>query len=280
MKRYIVLIIIFLCLTGLTAYYLLPTTSDLNNTLILQGNVDVRVVDLGFRVGGRVKSLHFEEGDVINSGDIVGRLDDRPYLDLVAQNNAILQTAIIEYENAELLFQRRHSLLEEGGVSFEDFETAKYAKNAKLSQVEQAKAELAYSLTNLADTQIISPRTGTLLTRIKEPGSIVNPGDAICTLTITDPVWIRAFVSEPNLALIYPGMKALIHLDSKELPTYEGHIGFISPISEFTPKTVETLELRTDLVYRLRVIVDNPDHYLKQGMPVSVELLWDKKSHE
>ncbi len=134
----------------------------------------------------------------------------------------------------------------------------------------QAKAALGVAITNLKDTKVFAPHEGTILTRIREPGSIVNVGDPIYTLTLTDPVWIRAFVSEPQLGLIYPGMKAEVYTDSKQ--TYTGHIGFISPVAEFTPKTVETTELRTDLVYRLRIIADNPDKYLKQGMPVTVKL--------
>jgi HlyD family secretion protein len=68
-------------------------------------------------------------------------------------------------------------------------------------------------------------------------------------------------------------MKALVYTDTNPNKPYEGQIGFISPIAEFTPKTVETRELRTDLVFRLRVIIQNPDRYLRQGMPVTVKLL-------
>jgi HlyD family secretion protein len=51
---------------------------------------------------------------------------------------------------------------------------------------------------------------------------------------------------------------------------HRGRVGFISPVAEFTPKSVETPELRTDLVYRLRIIVDEVDPSLRQGMPVTV----------
>ena len=85
-------------------------------------------------------------------------------------------------------------------------------------------------------------------------------------------MWIRAFVSEEGLGLIYPGMPAEIYTDSRKDYAYQGHIGFISPVAEFTPKTVETTQLRTDLVYRLRIIVDNPDWGLRQGMPVTIKL--------
>ncbi len=67
-------------------------------------------------------------------------------------------------------------------------------------------------------------------------------------------------------------MPATVTTDSAPDKLYQGRIGFISPVAEFTPKTVETRELRTNLVYRLRVLVDNPDNGLRQGMPVTVML--------
>ena len=68
-------------------------------------------------------------------------------------------------------------------------------------------------------------------------------------------------------------MKAEIHTDTKDNPVYKGHIGFISPIAEFTPKNVETPDLRTNLVYQVRIYIDNPDKGLRQGIPVTVKLL-------
>ena len=92
------------------------------------------------------------------------------------------------------------------------------------------------------------------------------------TLSLISPIWIRAYVNEAQLGDIYPNMPADIYTDRRDGKVYHGHIGFISPVAEFTPKTVETTNLRTDLVYRLRIIADNPDEGLRQGMPVTVKL--------
>jgi HlyD family secretion protein len=81
---------------------------------------------------------------------------------------------------------------------------------------------------------------------------------------------VRAYVDEPDLGRVHPGMIATVATDTGNAKTYRGRVGFISPVAEFTPKSVETPELRTDLVYRLRVIVDEPDDGLRQGMPVTV----------
>ena len=79
---------------------------------------------------------------------------------------------------------------------------------------------------------------------------------------------MRSSLSEKYLGVVKTGMKAVITTDSNK--TYEGIVSFISPLAEFTPKTVQTEDLRTDLVYRFRIIVNNVDDNLKQGMPVTI----------
>lgn len=132
------------------------------------------------------------------------------------------------------------------------------------------RATLSIAQRRVADTELHAPSDGVILTRVREPGSIVASGEPILTLALTSPVWVRTYVNEPDLGRIAPGMVAEIHTDSGG--RYRGQIGFISPVAEFTPKSVETEELRTSLVYRLRVIVEVPDDGLRQGMPVTVVL--------
>lgn len=91
------------------------------------------------------------------------------------------------------------------------------------------------------------------------------------SLSLDAPVYVRAYVSEPDLGRIAPGMQVRVRSDSSD-KVYQGQIGFISPRAEFTPKTVETTDLRTDLVYRLRIVVTNADAALRQGMPVTIDV--------
>src|SRR5690606_23766525 len=93
----------------------------------------------------------------------------------------------------------------------------------------------------------------------------------VYTLSLDAPVYVRAYVGEPDLGRIAPGTRVRVRSDSSE-KVYHGQIGFISPRAEFTPKTVETSDLRTDLVYRLRVVVGDADAALRQGMPVTIEV--------
>ena len=101
---------------------------------------------------------------------------------------------------------------------------------------------------------------------------MVDNHAAVYTLSLRDPVYVRAYVSEPDLGRIAPGTPVSVRTDSSR-KVYQGHIGFISPRAEFTPKSVETTDLRTDLVYRLRIIVTDADSWLHQGMPVTVTVV-------
>ena len=106
--------------------------------------------------------------------------------------------------------------------------------------------------------------------RLLEVGDMADANRPVFTLALTDPKWVRAYVPEPDLGLINLGMKAKILSDSFPDHTFEGWIGFISPVAEFTPKTVETTDLRTKLVYEVRVYVHDPKDQLRLGMPVTV----------
>jgi HlyD family secretion protein len=83
---------------------------------------------------------------------------------------------------------------------------------------------------------------------------------------------VRAYVAEIELGRVQPGVPATVHTDSGPRQGYAGWIGYVSPTSEFTPKNVETEELRTDLVYQVRVMVCNPDGRLRLGMPATVTI--------
>lgn len=243
------------------------------NKLVLYGNVDVREVDISFRVQGQVAQLCFEEGDFVPKGTLMAVLDKTPYDDRVRQAAANLESVKAAFQNAEILLKRRRELIGVGGVSQEDLDNSQASRDGLEGQLMAAEAALRIAKDDLSYTAVYAPNDGILLTRIREPGSVVLPSEPVYTLSLTSPVWIRAFVAEPDLGRVDYGMEAKICTDTKGGKTYYGKVGFISPVAEFTPKTVETTQLRTDLVYRLRIYADNPDQGLKQGMPVTVKLV-------
>jgi len=280
MKRFLLIALILCLLIAALLYYILGAKSDDKDTLTLFGNVDVRQVDLGFRVEGRVQTMPFQEGDLVFPGALMATLDKQPYADQVVEAIANISSIKTSLENAQKQVERRIKLLESNSISKEDYENTLTTRDTLTANLKQAEASLGVAETNLKDTEVYAPNEGSILTRIREPGTVVRPADPVYTLSLTSPVWIRAYISETDLGRIYPGMKANVYTDVKGGTVYQGHIGFISPVAEFTPKTVETTTLRTDLVYRLRIIADNPDHFLRQGMPVTVKLPLNQEKND
>ncbi len=295
-----------------------------SNELVIYGNVDIRQVDLGFRVAGRIREMRFEEGDRVKQGQVIAILDKDTFKadvsNSMAQMNAIQATFAkmergnrpeeieraratahekdVRLKNAQRLYERRLGLAKSGSISKQQFDDTLADRDAAQAEDQLSKADLALELAgfrdediqearanldaakarleqaeiNLQDTEILAPTDGIILTRVREPGAIVAAGQTVYTLQLLSPVWIRTYVPEKDLGRIYPGMPAEIYTDTRPAKPYHGQIGFISPVAEFTPKNVETTNLRTDLVYRLRVIVSDRNHGFQQGMPVTVKL--------
>ena len=143
---------------------------------------------------------------------------------------------------------------------------------AAKSTLEAFNAALEILKLRLNDMTLTAPAPGVIQNRILEPGELADPSRPVVTLALTDPKWVRTYVPEPNLGRVFPKQDAKIISDSFPNHSFEGWVGFISPVAEFTPKNVETEDLRTQLVYEVRVFVIDPEDHLRLGMPVSVTL--------
>lgn len=141
---------------------------------------------------------------------------------------------------------------------------------AARAQLNADKSLLGLARRRLKDATLLAPADGVIMSRVREPGAVLAPGTSVYTMSKTKPLWVRAFVPEPQLGHIKPGMEVKVFTDSRPDRPYGGKVGYIAPSAEFTPKSVQTPELRTDLVFRFHVVIDNPDDLLRQGMPVTV----------
>lgn len=178
-------------------------------------------------------------------------------LTLRNQANANLQTAKQKFDQLT------------NGYRKEEIEAAQATLQAAQAELDQAKL-------NLLDTELYAPTDGTILTRAVESGTMLTAGSPIYAISIDRPVWVRAYIDEVNLHQAIPGRTVYVYTDSQPDKTYIGQIGFVSPTAEFTPKTVETPVLRTDLVYRLRIQIRQTGEgqaydMLRQGMPVTIK---------
>lgn len=274
MKK-LLIILMLLTVSGLLFFSYYQKEIKNSDTVTLYGNVEIRQVDLGFRVAGRIQNMYYEEGDMVKSGDLLAALDDVPYKTAFDQTVAEIAQNQAAYNNSVSKYNRNTPLCAKNIVSKQECDDLLNAMNGAKAALDAAIAANQHALNNLEDTKIYAPAPGMIMTRVQEPGAVVAASQTVYILSKDTPLWIRAYISEARLADIKNGMKAEIITDGTNPATgekrrYNGYIGYISPTAEFTPKTVETTDLRTDLVYRLRIYVDNADQYLKQGMPATV----------
>ncbi len=292
-----------------------------DGSLKLYGNVEIREVQLGFRVGGRIERVLVDEGDRVVPGQILAELDTRPLQDKLASAEARFESASalaardangsrpqqISEARAEVAAahaaviearrqnERRQALVGKGFISRADLQTSEAALSAAQARLAQARAGLSLAeegaraedqaasaasreavlaerravQTDIGDAVLRAKEAGQVLTRAREAGAIVQPGQTVLTLALTQPVRVRAYVAEPDLNRIKPGMAVRVRVDGTDRE-WQGTIGYIAPVAEFTPKTVQTEQLRTDLVYRIRLTVKDPGGDLRQGAPVTV----------
>jgi HlyD family secretion protein len=201
--------------------------------------------------------------------------------------------------NADINLKRQRELLQGGHTSQQQYDAADMVDRTADANLRDARAVLAMRLEGTRHEQItqqraevearraalgiqdyrllkstlVAPNAGIVLTRIREPGAVVIPNSPVLTVSVIDPVWVRTYVDEPNLSRMVPGAEVRVQTDATPTKVYNGRVGYISPTAEFTPRTVEAPSLRTDLVYRVRIIVDNPDRSLRQGMPATVTVM-------
>jgi HlyD family secretion protein len=241
------------------------------------------------------------QADVAVQQQAVDRLHHGNRPQEIAQARSNVQAAVADAANARAQFERLQSLSDSSSgkaVSRQDMDTARAARddadarlavNQKALELQRAgprredvaqgeaqlqadRAQLALLQQQFKDADLLAPLDAVVRSRIVEPGEIASPQKSAFTLAITDPKWVRAYVGEPDLGWVREGMQATVTVDAFKDRSFPGWIGFISPVAEFTPKSVETTELRSSLVYEIRVFVRDPDDQLRLGMPATVHV--------
>jgi HlyD family secretion protein len=218
----------------------------------------------------------------------------------LAQAQAQLDAAKATAENARMTYERLSRLSVASGsaaVTQSQIDAAKAAADAAAAQqtvaeqalvllragarkedIDQAEAQLTAAQAQVAllkqqqkDAELIAPLDGIVRSRLMEPGEMASAQRPVFSIAIVSPKWVRAYVSGPDLPRIRPDLGASVTVDGTATK-FSGHVGFISPVAEFTPRTIQTPELRTSLVYEVRILLDDPEDVLRLGMPATVVL--------
>ena len=241
------------------------------------------------------------EARVAAQKDALRKLQNGSRPEEVAQARAGVAAAQAEAANARSQFERLRGISEESkgrAVSPQDLDAAATAarmsearaenvrKTLELAlagprnedidqakaQLDSAQADLALLQRQLKDIDLVAPTDGVIRNRLMEPGELATPQRPVFSIAITNPKWIRAYLSESELSNVRIGSTAAVTIDSAPGAPLQGTVRFISSSAEFTPKTVQTEELRTSLVYEVRVFVEDNDDVLRLGMPATVTI--------
>ncbi len=328
-KIFILLIILFAAAAGYYYYNQnqLLQAQKAEHELTLSGNVDIREVSAAFKRGDRISEMYVEEGDSVQQGQVLAKLDteeltleiqkieaqiaaqessvrrlengSRP--EEIAQAAAKVEAAKAENELAHSdLARKQKAFAESNGksVSQQDIDAAQSTAQAKaanlddanqayalavqgprIEDIDEAKAQLQalkedlnYKEYLMKESELIAPSDGVIRSRLLEVGDMAAAQQAVYTISLNQHKWVRAYVKETDLGKIYEGMQAQVYIDSYPDKAIAGQVGYISSTAEFTPKTVQTDELRTSLLYEIRVYVQDDDNILRMGMPATVKL--------
>jgi HlyD family secretion protein len=319
MKKILLMIIVAVVVAGFIYYFLTRDKKEGNEFIKVSGNIETTEVNVGFKVPGRIVSLSIQEGDWVEKGKVLAKLDDedlRNRFELakatlnsaqaklskllagsrpeeLGEAEAVLFQAKSDLENKQAHYERMKPLFGRGVIPKETLDNAeagykiaranfqKATENYNLvkegprkediedarAQVEQARASLKLTETQLGYTVLHSPLTGVVLVKSSEMGEVVNPGTSILTLADLGNVWLKAYIPETDLGKVKWGQEVVVTTDLRPRKEYKGKISFISSQAEFTPKSIQTEKERVTLVYRIKVDIPNPDRELKPGMP-------------
>jgi len=244
-------------------------------------------------------SIAKSEAAIEKQEAVVQRLKNGSRPEEIEQSAAKMRAAEADYENALLYKNRMAELYKSSAISKQEMDNA-YARfkaaaadldNARETyrlseigpraediaeaeaQLKGLRADLLLQKYNLSQTKLLSPIDGVVRSRLQEPGDMASPQKPVYLIAVEDTKWVRAYISEKRLGEIKPGMAAQIIIDSFPDKPINGQVGYISNVAEFTPKTVQTEELRSSLVYEVRVYVEDKNNVLRMGMPATVKLL-------
>ena len=194
-------------------------------------------------------------------------IHDNP-IQLLARANAA--EAAYHQAEAAVLVAEANLIAVEADPTAEDIAVAQ-------AQVREAEAALAAVEVRLAKQTLIAPRDGLITQKLVNPGELAAPGAVLLELSDINTVELTVFIPETRIGQVQIGQEARVYIDAYDNERFEGNVSFIAHEAEFTPRNVQTQEERVNLVFAVKISLDNADHRLKPGMPADAEILLTSK---
>jgi len=281
-----------------TAILLSSCAKDQNDDFIGSGTIEATEVTISAKTVGEVIALPVDQGVQVKAGQLIAVLDTAKISIQKEQLLAALEETGLKmtnakrsadlaednFKNAEKKLERIKALFEGNSATQQQFDDMRTALKAALTQYQNAKtslkalqvqrkkvnAQIQLLQIQLQDARITAPSPGIILEKYIEKGEFAMPGKPVVKIATMDKMWITVYISETDLGKIKLDEQADLKIDSFPNRSFAGRVSWISPQAEFTPKNVQTRDARADLVYAVKVTLENPQGIFKIGMPVDV----------
>jgi len=264
------------------------------------GRLEANQIYVATKYPGRVKDVLFNEGDTVEAGQVVARMDtsalDAQLRQALAQiqeaeDNRRAQLAQVDvkqadYNFAEKQYQRSRELVPRGAVSEQEAEIDNARMLTSRSELVRSQAEAVRSLSSIdaakatadrlraeiKDSVLVAPIRARVETRLAEPGEVLGEGGRVYSLSDLSDVYMYVFLPESVTGKVAVGSEARIVLDAAPEYPIRTFVSFVSPLAQFTPKTVETEEERHNLTFRVKLQIDKDrlrqfEPLVKSGLP-------------
>jgi RND family efflux transporter MFP subunit len=255
--------------------YLFPPID--RKTIDVVGMLEAPEVNVTSRIGGRIGEITPLEGDRVEKGEVVCKIEDVDLRNLLRKARADLQQARANLENAQITFKRNSALLTQRVISTKDYDDSRIALAQNEAAVAGAEANVHYYTDQLADTRIRSPIDGVIVSKALEVGEWVNPGTTILTVDDLSTVWARVDVQETDLGWLAVGKPAHVRLPTDPPITLDGRIMAIGQEGEFATEHDVRRGHQDIRTFYVKVKVLEETDSLKPGMTAEVTFERDGK---
>ncbi len=251
------------------------------------GMIEVEEVQISSKLTGQILEMRFDEGDRINEGDTLVILEHK---EILAQEKQALASLLAAEQTLKEIRARRQELAKnverlqavhrEGAVADQDLEDLQTQLKVLQAQEEKAAAGLnaAHAALDLVRTQaanatITSPLSGVVLARNFNEGETIFPGTSIFTISDLKTAWLKIYVPEREVGRISLGARADVSVDTYPGKVFSGNVTWIASKAEFTPRNIQTKDDRAQLVFAVKITLNNEDEQLLPGMPADAKIM-------
>jgi HlyD family secretion protein len=263
------------------------------------GTIEATEVIISPLITGQIVELTKDEGDIVKSGELLALLDveklalQRPQIlasiEEVKANEKSIKASFTQasdnFTNIERQYKRIQSLYDDKIATKEQLDDVTTAFDVAKSQLDlvaaqkssleaklkQLEASIALLERQLKDGRIESPLDGIVIEKYAEKGEVVNTGGSIYKIADQKQYWLKVYIAETDLGIVKLGDEVKVIVDAYKCPI-KGKVSWTSSEAEFTPKNAQTRKSRAELVYAVKITIDNPPAELKIGMPAEVYL--------